>query len=220
LREGLTTSYTPSSTFTARPIRVCQTPLRRQIRHHTRLLLHGNADAPLRILKLWGHFGVSHEGGSCLLISRAGHCWWDSTRRCAPCSPMSIPNSPPYSTPDMSDGAKAEPFVSTSYRRPGAYHVLLLTTGSVASIKIPLIVQALLDDPNGRFEVQVAATNTSLTFFDPKSVEQVSKGKSRVWSDEQEWGVSRITCECDFHAQVSWLYSTGKIKEIQYYISK
>jgi hypothetical protein len=118
---------------------------------------------------------------------------------------MSIPNSPPYPTPDMSDGAKAEPFVSTSFRRPGAYHVLLLTTGSVASIKIPLIVQALLDDPDQRFEVQVAATDTSLTFFDPKLVEQVSKGKSRVWSDEQEWGVSRITCECDFQAQVSWL---------------
>jgi hypothetical protein len=106
--------------------------------------------------------------------------------------PMSIPNSPPYPTPDMSDGAMAEPFVSTSYRRPGAYHVLLLTTGSVASIKIPLIVQALLDDPDQRFEVQVAATNTSLTFFDSKLVEEVSKGKSRVWSDEQEWGVSRV----------------------------
>lgn len=87
----------------------------------------------------------------------------------------------------------AEPFVSASFRRPGAYHVLLLTTGSVASIKIPFIVQALLEDRERRFEVQVAATNTSLTFFDPKLVEQVSKGKSKVWSDEQEWGVSRFT---------------------------
>lgn len=80
-------------------------------------------------------------------------------------------------------------FLATSYRRPGAYHVLLLSTGSVASIKIPLIVQALLADPENRFEVQVAATNTSLTFFDPQLVENVSGGRSSVWSDEQEWGV-------------------------------
>lgn len=83
-----------------------------------------------------------------------------------------------------------ETFLASSYRRKGAYHVLLLTTGSVASIKIPFIVQALLDDPERRFEVQVAATNTSLTFIEAGSVEKISKGKSRVWSDEQEWGVS------------------------------
>ena len=83
-----------------------------------------------------------------------------------------------------------ETFLASSYRRKGAYHVLLLTTGSVASIKSPFIVQALLDDPEQRFEVQVAATNTSLTFMEPRSVEEVSKGKTRVWSDEQEWGVS------------------------------
>jgi len=84
----------------------------------------------------------------------------------------------------------ADTFTASSYRRQGAYHVLLLTTGSVASIKIPFIVQALLDDPEQRFEVQVAATDTSLTFFDSGSIEKISKGKSRVWSDEQEWGVS------------------------------
>jgi hypothetical protein len=85
----------------------------------------------------------------------------------------------------------SQAFLASSYRRPGAYHVLLLSTGSVASIKIPLIVQALLADSENRFEVQVAATNTSLTFFDAKLVEQVSGGRSSVWSDEQEWGVSR-----------------------------
>ncbi|KAI5450064.1 hypothetical protein NCC49_003825 [Naganishia albida] len=79
-------------------------------------------------------------------------------------------------------------FLASAHRRPGAYHVLLLSTGSVASIKIPLIVQALLADPENRFEVQVAATNTSLTFFDAQLVEDVSRGRSGVWSDEQEWG--------------------------------
>lgn len=85
-------------------------------------------------------------------------------------------------------------FLASAHRRPGAYHVLLLSTGSVASIKIPLIVQALLADPENRFEVQVAATNTSLTFFDAQLVEDVSRGRSGVWSDEQEWGVRRDAC--------------------------
>lgn len=80
-------------------------------------------------------------------------------------------------------------FIASERRRQGAYHVLLLSTGSVASIKIPLIVQALLADPEQRFEVQVAATNTSLTFYDGKSVEEVSHGKSQVWTDQDEWGV-------------------------------
>ncbi|KAJ9126573.1 hypothetical protein QFC24_001601 [Naganishia onofrii] len=79
-------------------------------------------------------------------------------------------------------------FIASERRRQGAYHVLLLSTGSVASIKIPLIVQALLADPEQRFEVQVAATNTSLTFYDGKSVEEVSHGKSQVWTDQDEWG--------------------------------
>ena len=95
-------------------------------------------------------------------------------------------------------------FLSSSYRRKGAYHVLLLTTGSVASIKIPFIVQALLDDPEQRFEVQVAATNTSLTFIDAGSVEKASKGKSRVWSDEQEWGVRPISCSVRSRANDPW----------------
>ncbi|KAJ9124012.1 hypothetical protein QFC22_000804 [Naganishia vaughanmartiniae] len=80
-------------------------------------------------------------------------------------------------------------FIASERRRQGAYHVLLLSTGSVASIKIPLIVQALHADPEQRFEVQVAATNTSLTFYDGKSVEEVSNGKSQVWTDQDEWGV-------------------------------
>jgi phosphopantothenoylcysteine decarboxylase len=110
-------------------------------------------------------------------------------------------------------------FLATSYRRPGAFHVLLLCTGSVASIKIPLIVQALLADPENRFEVQVAATNTSLTFFEPELVEDVSGGRSSVWSDEQEWGVRRALCS-EVDRSLRRCDSIGKTKATQYYISR
>jgi phosphopantothenoylcysteine decarboxylase len=35
-------------------------------------------------------------------------------------------------------------FVASEQRRPGRIHVLLVTTGSVASIKAPLIVRELM----------------------------------------------------------------------------
>lgn len=38
----------------------------------------------------------------------------------------------------------SKPFVAETERRPGHTHVLLITTGSVASVKAPLIVEELL----------------------------------------------------------------------------
>ncbi|GJJ08767.1 hypothetical protein Clacol_002986 [Clathrus columnatus] len=61
-------------------------------------------------------------------------------------------------------------------------HVLLITTGSVASIKAPLIVQELLKN----IEVQVASTKPSLAFFSKDELEQNNPGVW-VWTDEDEW---------------------------------
>ncbi|EDR13426.1 uncharacterized protein LACBIDRAFT_182812 [Laccaria bicolor S238N-H82] len=73
-------------------------------------------------------------------------------------------------------------FVAENERRPHNTHVLLITTGSVASIKAPLIVQELLSYDN--VSVEVVATKASLAFFKKKDVEHAG---ARVWTDEDEW---------------------------------
>ncbi|SGY66133.1 BQ5605_C004g02630 [Microbotryum silenes-dioicae] len=76
---------------------------------------------------------------------------------------------------------------------PGHYpqrslHVLLAVSGSVASIKTPLIVGDLLK--YDRVEVQVVATASSLHFFDKAALEREHAGRVKVWTDVEEWKVS------------------------------
>ncbi|KAH8108658.1 flavoprotein [Phellopilus nigrolimitatus] len=73
-------------------------------------------------------------------------------------------------------------FEAAVARVPGGVHVVLITTGSVASVKAPLIVQELLKHKNVR--VEVIATDASLTFYDRQAV--VDAG-SRVWTNNDEW---------------------------------
>jgi len=73
-------------------------------------------------------------------------------------------------------------FVAESERTEGFTHVVLITTGSVASVKAPLIVSELL--AYNKVKVEVVTTKTSLEFYDHKQVEAAG---SRVWLDEDEW---------------------------------
>ncbi|TFK73632.1 flavo protein [Pluteus cervinus] len=73
-------------------------------------------------------------------------------------------------------------FTAESERIEGHTHVLLITTGSVASIKAPLIVKELLSYRNVR--VEVVSTRPSLTFFKKEDIVELG---SRVWTDEDEW---------------------------------
>jgi len=73
-------------------------------------------------------------------------------------------------------------FVAASERKEGFTHVLLITTGSVASVKAPLIVSELL--LYDKVKVEVVASKTSLEFYDRKKVEASG---CRVWLDEDEW---------------------------------
>ena len=67
----------------------------------------------------------------------------------------------------------------------GKKHVLVGATGSVASVKIPLIVKSLL--AHEEVEVQVIATKTAKHFFD---VEKLKKECGvKVWEDEDDWKV-------------------------------
>ncbi|KAF8120594.1 flavoprotein [Boletus edulis] len=73
-------------------------------------------------------------------------------------------------------------FIAELERTPDHTHVLLITTGSVASIKAPLIVQELLRYSN--VKVEVVATKQSLAFFNTTDVEQAG---ARLWTDDDEW---------------------------------
>lgn len=70
-------------------------------------------------------------------------------------------------------------FVASEERVEGCTHVLLVTTGSVASIKAPLIVLELSKYQNVR--VEVVSTKASLTFFKEHITDR------HVWTDEDEW---------------------------------
>ncbi|PAV17329.1 flavo [Pyrrhoderma noxium] len=74
----------------------------------------------------------------------------------------------------------AFPFVSASEHVET--HVVLIASGSVASVKIPFIVQRLLQYESVR--VEVVATKASLTFFEKS---EVNSSGVRVWTDEDEW---------------------------------
>ncbi|GAA5853456.1 hypothetical protein JCM3766R1_000772 [Sporobolomyces carnicolor] len=70
-------------------------------------------------------------------------------------------------------------------------HVLLACSGSVASVKIPLIVAELLT--YDRVQVQVVSTKSALHFFDKEKLERDHQGQVKVWTDAEEWaGWSKI----------------------------
>ncbi|KAG9222438.1 hypothetical protein CCMSSC00406_0002773 [Pleurotus cornucopiae] len=74
------------------------------------------------------------------------------------------------------------PFVAEKEREEGVTHVLLITTGSVASVKAPLIVRELLTYK--RVKVTVVATKASLAFYSKSDIEQAGV---HIWVDDDEW---------------------------------
>jgi len=73
-------------------------------------------------------------------------------------------------------------FVAEKERVKDNVHVLLIATGSVASIKIPLIVSEL--KKYERVSIEIVATKHALTFFDH---EKVKAEGCNVWIDPDEW---------------------------------
>ena len=65
----------------------------------------------------------------------------------------------------------------------GKIHVLVGATGSVASVKIPLIVKSLLAHEN--VEVQIITTKTAKHFFDVDKLR--GELRVKVWEDEDDW---------------------------------
>ncbi|KAG9063705.1 hypothetical protein KI688_003816 [Linnemannia hyalina] len=61
--------------------------------------------------------------------------------------------------------------------------ILIGATGSVASVKIPLIVKTLVEEVGHLVEIKVVATTAALHFFDPKDV------LAEVLTDKDEWSL-------------------------------
>ncbi|CAE6538931.1 unnamed protein product [Rhizoctonia solani] len=76
-------------------------------------------------------------------------------------------------------------FVASKERGANYLHVLLIATGSVATIKVPLIVQKLLT--YDKVKVEVVATDAALKFIRPDEIEAAG---SRVWTDSGDWSAS------------------------------
>ncbi|KAK1924224.1 flavoprotein [Papiliotrema laurentii] len=100
------------------------------------------------------------------------------------------------------------PFTSASDRpdKPdGIFRVVIVSTGSVASVKIPDIISALSKDPS--VAVQIVATKSSLHFYSQEQVDQAVQSAQvtaeadaeeeqttrhevrgvKVWTDADEW---------------------------------
>lgn len=103
-------------------------------------------------------------------------------------TPLDLPRKPGH------------PFVSANERpeKPdGKFRVVFISSGSVASVKIPEIVGALCE--NRSIAVQVVATEASLHFYSQEQVDQavrkaVTTGSEcpddvgvKVWTDAEEW---------------------------------
>ncbi|GAA6060309.1 hypothetical protein JCM10212_002950 [Sporobolomyces blumeae] len=88
-------------------------------------------------------------------------------------------------------GAKGDEELDPEVYPTRDLHVLVACSGSVASVKIPLIVNDLLQ--HDKVQVQVVATHASLHFFDREALEAAHGGQVKVWTDAEEWaGWSRI----------------------------
>ena len=101
---------------------------------------------------------------------------------------------PPYDSKDYSEvlNGKAKPFVAAEYANDGKHHVLLAATGSVATIKLPLIAKALTDSDN--VSVRVILTPSAENFLQGQAkeqpdIEQVDQllGIDAVYHDGDEW---------------------------------
>ncbi|CAE6409340.1 unnamed protein product [Rhizoctonia solani] len=76
-------------------------------------------------------------------------------------------------------------FVASRERKENHLHILLIATGSVATIKVPLIVQKLLT--YDKVKVEVVATDAALNFIRKDEIEALG---SRVWTDSGDWSAS------------------------------
>jgi len=66
---------------------------------------------------------------------------------------------------------------------PSRPRVLVGVTGSVATIRLPLLVKTLIEEHNA--EVKVVATTASLNFFQPQEIPLIDQ--QHIYKDKDEY---------------------------------
>ncbi|KAF9585751.1 hypothetical protein BGW38_000909 [Lunasporangiospora selenospora] len=74
--------------------------------------------------------------------------------------------------------------------------ILIGATGSVASVKIPLIVRTLVEELGDLIEIKVVATNAALHFFNPSNV------LAEVLTDKHEWDTWKVISDPVLHIEL------------------
>jgi len=100
-------------------------------------------------------------------------------------SPVRTPSPSRISRPQSASKLGKTEKVNIDKYGDGKRHVLLGATGSVASVKIPLIVKSLLAHEG--VEVQVIVTKTAKHFVNVEKLKAETGVK--VWEDEDDWKV-------------------------------
>ncbi|KAI9671829.1 MAG: hypothetical protein M1831_003357 [Alyxoria varia] len=93
---------------------------------------------------------------------------------------------------DTDNDLMKTPFIASEHARDGKYHLLLAASGSVATIKIPNIVQKLSKHAN--LSIRVIVTESSAKFLNGQSDEQPHlqsltslPNLDAIYRDEDEW---------------------------------
>lgn len=109
--------------------------------------------------------------------------------------------------PSKSAGAMKAPFVAEHFANDGKHHVLLAASGSVATIKLPLIAQALAQQ--GHVAIRIVLTKAAAEFLQGQSHEQPQleslrqlPGVEAVYQDEDEWGKPWVRGDSILHIEL------------------
>jgi phosphopantothenoylcysteine decarboxylase len=88
--------------------------------------------------------------------------------------------------------AEPQPFSAAEHAHDGKHHILLAASGSVATIKLPLIAYDLVKHPN--VSVRIVVTPAAAQFLQSQAAEQPSlmsmldlPGVDGIYQDSDEW---------------------------------
>ncbi|KAJ3159263.1 hypothetical protein HDU86_001866 [Geranomyces michiganensis] len=84
-----------------------------------------------------------------------------------------------------------------SQHPPRPRRIILAVTGSVASIKLPLLVDRMRDAYKGAVELKIVSTLHALHFFDPNNV-----GGVQVLTDADEWTIWKRISDPVLHIEL------------------
>lgn len=114
-------------------------------------------------------------------------------------------------TPPQSPEVPGISFFAADYSHDGKYHVLLAATGSVATIKLPLIAK-LLTKKGGlstRLSIRILLSQSATNFLQAQSAEQPSlsalgaiAGVDGIYLDQDEWAKPWIRNDAILHIEL------------------